>query len=78
LKKTILEKDEALLKRGTFVEQTGGLIKNNNSSNQIVIDGNSTPKNIIEAIFGNNEFRRDGEKKVQRTITISITDEVKE
>jgi hypothetical protein len=78
IKKAVLSKDEDLIRRGVFLEQTGGLEKK--STGPIVIDGNSrtTQQNVIEAIFGNNNFRRDGEKKVERTITITISDEVKE
>lgn len=80
IKKAILKKDEDLLKRGAYLDRTGGITKDSGDSRQIVIDGNSkhTPQNIVEAIFGNNEFRRDGEKKATRTITITITDEVKD
>jgi len=79
LRRRILDKDEALLKRGVYINETGReQVKM--SSNPIVIDGNkrNTQQNIIEAIFGNTEFRRVGEKKVERTITITICDEVKE
>jgi hypothetical protein len=77
LKKAILAKDEDLLKRGTYLENTGGI--NKSSVGPLVITGDKTvQQNLVEAIFGNNDFRRDGEKKVQRTITISIIDEVKE
>jgi len=77
LKKAILNKDEDLLKRGVYLENTGGVSKA--SSGPMVITGDKTAQqNIIEAIFGNNNIRRDGEKKVSRTVTITITDEVKE
>lgn len=76
IKKAILKKDEDLVRRGVYLEHTGGLEKN--STGPLVIDGNSrtTQQNIVEAIFGNNDFRRDGEKKVERTITIKIVDSV--
>lgn len=79
IKKAILKKDEDLLKRGAYLHDTGGIHKDS-SGQSIVIDGNSknTQQNIIEAIFGNTNFRRDGENKVQRTITITITDEVRD
>jgi hypothetical protein len=78
IKKAILNKDEDLIRRGVYLEHTGGLEKN--STGPLVIDGNksNTQQNIVEAIFGNNDFRRDGEKKVERTITITIKDEVKD
>lgn len=80
LKKAVLKKDEDLLKRGAYLDGTGGLNKDSGSNQSIVIDGNkkTTQQNLVEAIFGNSNFRRDGENKVQRTITITITDEVKE
>lgn len=78
LKKAILKKDEDLEKRGVYIEHTGGLEKE--STGPLVIDSNnskgSTQQNLVEAIFGNNNFRRDGERKVERTITIKITDNV--
>ena len=76
IKRIILNKDEDLLKRGAYLNNTGSI----NSGAGLVIDSNgrNTQQNIIEAIFGNNNFRRDGENKVQRTITITITDEVKD
>jgi len=79
LRRKILDKDENLLKRGVYEHQSGGpAVKTGVGA--LVIDGNSktTPQNIVEAIFGNNDLRRTGEKKVQRTITITISDEVKD
>jgi len=81
IKKAILKKDEDLMKRGAYLDSTGGFNKDSNVQKNIVIDGNSsknTQQNIVEAIFGNTDMRRDGEKKVQRTITSTIMDEVKE
>jgi len=78
IKQAILSKDEDLLKRGVYLNNTGGLNKNSDKSSSIVVDGKTTPQNIVEAIFGNNNLRRDGDRKVERTITITITDEVKE
>ncbi len=80
IKKAILSKDEDLLKRGAYLDRTGGFNKSSEDPHKIVINGNGagTQQNIIEAIFGNNNLRRDGEKKVQRTITITVTDEVKD
>lgn len=72
LKSKILSKDENLMKRGV---QT---VADKTSQGQIVIDGNSTQQNIIEAIFGNNQLRRQGEKSVTRTITITIKDTAEE
>ena len=74
LKKAILKKDEDLLKRGDYLNLTS---KKSNETFTIK-DGHSINENIVNAIFGNNEFRREGEKKVTRTITISITDSVED
>lgn len=75
LKQAILNKDEALLKRGVFLNKA----IEKQSTGPIVIDGrNNIQQNIVEAIFGNNNFRREGEKTVERTITITIKDEVKD
>lgn len=75
LQSKILSKDEALLKRGAFLNETGGFPA---KPEKIVIDGqgNNTQKAIIEAIFGNTNIRKDGEKTVERTITITIKDNV--
>lgn len=81
LKNRILSKDEDLLKRGSFMHVTGNPEddKQRNRSKVFVKDsdgGKITQDSIVNAIFGNNNFRRDGEKKVERTITITIRDEV--
>lgn len=75
----ILSKDEALLKRGQFLKETG-LVSTGDENKKLVIDGNqsTTQESIVNAIFGNNGLRRDGEKTVERTITITIRDEVKD
>jgi len=72
IKAKILSKDEALLKRGRYLENTNS---NNKKDTVVVKDGNSAQESIINAIFGNSKFRRDGERKAQRTITITIKDE---
>jgi len=76
LKEVILKKDENLLKRGTYLAVTQSEpIKE--ASNVVIKDGNGvTQESIVNAIFGNNGFRRDGEKTVERTITITIKDQV--
>ena len=76
LKERILSKDEALLKRGNYLKTTNTK-ENNNKPTAVVKDGDGgvTQESIINAIFGNSKFRRDGEKKAQRTITIIIKDE---
>lgn len=79
LKAKILQKDEHLLKRGKYQNITGS--KTSVERKPIVNkDGNIglTQDSIVSAIFGNNDFRRDGESKVERTITITIRDEVME
>lgn len=67
---TILKKDEDLAKNGKIISTN----KNNNQ------DGfnKTTQENIINAIFGSSNMRPNGEKIVERTITITIRDEVKE
>ncbi len=45
-------------------------------SNNKQINNDSTQNAIINAIFGNNNIRKDGEKTVERTITITIKDSV--
>ena len=77
LRERIMQKDEHLLKRGDYQRITH---TNELESRAVVVskDGNKgiTQESIINAIFGNNDFRREGEKKVERTITITIKDEV--
>ena len=79
IRERILAKDEALLKRGNYLHNTDVGDVNKQSSLQLK-DGNKpsaeVQESIINAIFGNNSFRRSGEKKVQRTITITLKDEV--
>lgn len=80
LRKKILAKDESLLKRGAYLEETGLPVSQaENGNKQIVIDGNgnnNTQENIINAIFGNNNIRRESELETERTITITIKDKV--
>lgn len=74
LKAKILSKDEDLVKRGAYLQETGGIKKDQ----RIVIDGNTktTQESIVNAIFGANNLRKDGERTVERTITITIKDNV--
>jgi len=78
----LMKKDEDLVKRDAYLKMTGDSQEENtkNSSTNFAKDGNSlndtTQDSIISAIFGNQDLRRDGEKKVERTITITIKDEV--
>jgi hypothetical protein len=73
-KDIILKKDESLLKRGAYLHMT----KDNEPKEIIIKDSNSAnmQQNIVNAIFGNNDFRKDGERSCVRTITITIKDEV--
>lgn len=78
LKKAILSKDEPLQKRGIFIRNTEA---SEPKQEQIVIDGRqkNMQQGLVEAIFGgNNQLRREGEKIVERSITITIRDEVKD
>lgn len=89
LKAAILNKDESLLKRGFFLEQASKNLLNkdgqNNIANSEVVAAAPAPQvkvintqeSIINAIFGaSNLSRKDGERKAERTITITIRDEV--
>jgi len=79
IKKMILKKDEDLKKRGQYLKETDdGLSK---QSQQVLVkdgDGKTAQESLVNAIFGNNGFRRDGEKTVTRTITITIKDEAQD
>lgn len=81
-KNAILKKDELLLKRGAYMATTAGSVqKTSESAGQTqgkVISGPTMQENIVNAIFGNTEFRRASEKKCTRTITITITDEAED
>lgn len=81
LKEIILKKDENLLKRGTYLHVTQPEKQGDTKNQNIVIkDGNQniTQQALAEAIFGNTSFRREGERSVTRTISISITDTVQD
>lgn len=74
LSQVILKKDEKLLKKGSFLKE---MVKRE-PEKVVVKDGNGgiTQESIVNAIFGNNNIRREGEKTVERTITITIKDTV--
>jgi len=73
-KNIILKKDENLLKRGAYLHMTKAA---DNPPKTIIKDSDGNmQQNIVNAIFGNNNFRRDGERTVERTITITIKDQV--
>lgn len=88
LKDRILSKDEALMKRGIKIDKNrikNSLINHREEVKQAQEPLVSIPKNgnggltqesIVNAIFGNNQLRREGEKTVERTITITIKDNV--
>lgn len=65
LKTAILSKDEALVRRGNIPKE--GLT--------ITGDG-TTQQSFINAVFGSNNLRKGDEKAVERTITITIRDQV--
>lgn len=77
----IIKRDENLIRRNAYLKATEDNEDNEDSykkANQpIVKDSNGAlNENLVNAIFGNNAFRREGENKVTRTITVTITDEV--
>jgi hypothetical protein len=74
LSEIILKKDEKLLKKGSFLKE----MVRREPEKVVVKDGNGgiTQESIVNAIFGNNNIRREGEKTVERTITITIKDTV--
>jgi hypothetical protein len=80
----LIKRDEDLIRRDAYLNLTNDAHDENVKQSAFVMgkDGNglnaSTQDSIINAIFGNQDLRRDGEKKVERTITITIKDEVVE
>lgn len=80
----LIKRDEDLIRRDAYLKVTsdGSEDSVKRSSLSMSKDGNglnqTTQDSIINAIFGNKDLRRDGEKKVERTITITIKDEVVE
>ncbi len=79
IRDVILSKDETLMKRGEFLKNTMLASEAGEKNQQIVIDGNgtkTTQEALVNAIFGNQDFRKDGERTVERTITITIRDNV--
>jgi hypothetical protein len=76
----ILAKDEDLLKRGSFLQLTKDLDVAPPEENKPIIKnddvGGVTQESLVNAIFGNNDIRRDGDGTVERTITITIRDAV--
>ncbi len=76
IRDTILGKDEALLKRGEYLRKTApersktGEVQTKNGLEK------TTQDSIVNAIFGSDKLRKDGERTVERTITITIRDNV--
>lgn len=71
----ILSKDEELIGRSAYLEET----KPEEEAKVITKDslGRSTQESIVNAIFGpGGNFRKDGERTVERVITIKIIDSV--
>jgi len=73
--KIVLSKDEGLLGRKEYLKEVSG----NMETTSIVKDSNgkSTQESIVNALFG-APVRKDGEKTVERIITIKITENVVE
>jgi len=80
----LIKRDEELIRRDAYLKITNDAHDENvkQSAFSMSKDGDglnaSTQESIINAIFGKQDLRRDGEKKVERTITITIKDEVVE
>lgn len=82
----IIKRDEELIRRDAYLRATSNeteitVESEPKKSNNVILKdsdktGGLTQDSIVNAIFGNNKIRRDGEKKVERTITITIRDEV--
>lgn len=74
LKAKILDKDESLIKRGLFLQNTNGPeVKTATIPVKTGIEP-TTQESIINAIFGNNDIRKGSERSATRTITITISD----
>ncbi len=77
IEKKILSKDEDLIGRSEYLRSTSSptndevQIKNSDGQNFQM-----TKDSFINAIFGSGSLRRDGEKTVERTITITLRDNV--
>ena len=79
LEEKILAKDEDLIGRNSYLKETKGEEENSalvsNSMNKDSMT-KTTQESIVNAIFGGAGMRRDGERTVERTITITIRDNV--
>ena len=72
----ILAKDEDLIGRAAYLDETKP--ESSNEDKPISKDSmtKTTQESIVNAIFGGAGMRRDGERTVERTITIKITENV--
>jgi hypothetical protein len=72
----ILSKDENLIGRAVYLKETKS--SEDESIGKVVTGdmGKTTQESIVNAIFGGAGMRKDGEKSVSRTITITIRDDV--
>lgn len=78
IEEIILAKDENLIGRNNYMKDIdeNKIIKENSLNKTIE---KTTQESIVNAIFGTNQnIRKDGEKTVERTITITIRDNVVE
>lgn len=69
----IIKKDEDLVGRAKYLKEVGA---DDGKPKEIVKDSltKTTQDSIVNAIFGGDNLRRDGERTVERTITIKITE----
>lgn len=74
IEERILAKDEDLIGRASYLKET----EPDEPAKPITKDSmtTSTQESIVNAIFGGAGMRRDGERTVERTITITIRDNV--
>lgn len=79
LKAKLLDKDENLIKRGLFLQNTENpevktaTIPNKNGDKVM-----NTQESIVNAIFGNKSLISGNEKSASRTITITICDKIED
>lgn len=76
LEERILAKDEDLIGRSTYLKETEPDEPAMTSQGFSKDSNNTTQESIVNAIFGGAGMRRDGERTVERTITITIRDNV--
>ncbi|MFA5759165.1 MAG: hypothetical protein WC942_07425 [Clostridia bacterium] len=77
LEEKILSKDESLIGRSIYLKETGD-DKISLGKKESVDMTKTTQDSIVNAIFGSGsvDLRKDGERTVERTITITIRDNV--